>query len=257
MRPIRDGAVAYLTPARPVAMHDEYFFNATIDHFWIARRFQVARRLAERQLASADRIGEFGCGNGVLQRQIELSFGRGVDGFDLNDFALHHNMSKLGRVYCYDVHDRLPEYREYYDLILLFDVLEHIEDEDRFLESLLFHLRPSGSVLINVPAGQYLYSQYDRAQGHCRRYSAERLTQVAKWNGLRVEALTYWGFPMLPLLLLRRLLSRGLTDQEAMQSGFRPPSAMANRILGFLAGCEPVPNRIAGTSVMMVARKGA
>jgi SAM-dependent methyltransferase len=247
--------VVYLTPARHVAMHDEYFFNATIEHFWIVRRFLVAQKLAGQELRSAVRIAEFGCGNGVVQRQIEIQYGRGVDGFDLNDFALRHNMSHIGRVCCYDIHERLPEYRERYDLILLLDVLEHIEHERSFLESVLFHLRPGGSVLINVPAGQYLYSQYDRAQGHYRRYSASRLKSVAEQSRLRIDALTYWGFPMVPLLLLRRFPSHSRSDQEAMEKGFRPPSDIANRVLGALSGLEWIPNRLAGTSVMMLARK--
>jgi 2-polyprenyl-3-methyl-5-hydroxy-6-metoxy-1,4-benzoquinol methylase len=257
LKPAPGGRVNYLTPARTVAMHNEYFFNANIDHFWISRRFLVARRLADQELTSAARIAEFGCGNGVLQRQMELRYGHSVDGFDLNDFALQSNISRSSGVYCYDIHARRPEYREYYDLILLFDVLEHIEDEGGFLESLLFHLRPSGSVLINVPAGQYLYSRYDKAQGHCRRYSAAYLRRVVESSGLRVEACTYWGVPMVPLLLLRRILSYRQSDQEAMQKGFRPPSDTANTLLGLLSRCEPVPHGVAGTSVMMLARKGA
>jgi len=257
VKPAFSGRVKYLTPAREVAMHDEYFFNANTDHFWILRRFLVAQRMAEPELALAARIAEFGCGNGVLQRQMELQYGRSVDGFDLNDFALRHNISQSGGIYCYDIHDRRPEYSGYYDLVLLFDVLEHIEDEGGFLESLLFHLRPSGSVLINVPAGQYLYSRYDRAQGHCRRYSAAYLRRVVERSGLQVESYTYWGAPMVPLLLLRRILSHGQSDREAMQRGFRPPSATANKLLGLLSGCEPVPHGVIGTSVMMLARKGA
>lgn len=251
----RPDNVIYLTPPRTVAMHDEYFFNADIGHFWIDRRFQVVRKVAGSQLSSASRIAEFGCGNGVVQRQVELAYGSAVDGFDLNEFALRRSLSQSGGIFCYDIQDRRPELHEKYDLALLLDVLEHIEDEDSFLQSLLFHVRPGGWVVINVPAGQYLFSNYDRAQGHCRRYSLERLVEVAQRNSLQVSKATYWGLSMVPVLLLRRMLSRGRNDQDAMQKGFRPPSAAANRLLGMLSNCERVPHRLAGTSVMILAQK--
>jgi hypothetical protein len=45
--------VTYLTPPRAVAMHDEYFLNAKLDHFWINRRFCVAQALAGGTLREA------------------------------------------------------------------------------------------------------------------------------------------------------------------------------------------------------------
>jgi SAM-dependent methyltransferase len=250
-------SVTYLTPPRAVAMHDEYFLNAKPEHFWVNRRFRVAQTLAGATLSQAKRIAEFGCGNGVVQRQIEIVYGRPVDGFDLNEFALLHNISRSGAIYCYDIHDRRRDLERRYDLVLLFDVLEHIEDEDAFLQSLLFHLVPGGRIIINVPAGQYLFSAYDRAQGHCRRYSAARLRQVVERNNLQVENITYWGLPMIPLLVLRRILSRGKSEKEAMSQGFHPPSAAINALLGAVSSCEWVPHGVAGTSVMLVAKKSA
>jgi len=245
--------ITYLTPPRQVAMHDEYFTNASLDHFWIQRRFRVAQLLAGHVMRNASRVAEFGCGNGVVQRQFELAYSRPVDGFDLNEAALRHNISPSGGVYCYDVHDRRPDLQLRYDLGLLFDVLEHIEDEDSFLASLLFHLAPGARLIINVPAGQYLFSDYDRAQGHYRRYSVGRLIEVVERNHLRVEAVSYWGLTMVPVLLLRRLLTKGQTQEDAMNTGFRPPHPAVNSLLGFVSGWESVPHRIAGTSVMLVA----
>src|SRR5262245_61725577 len=101
-------AVTYLTPPHEVRVSEEYFLNASLQHFWVARRFEVMRRLADSDITSAARIAEIGCGHGVVQRQIELAYSRGVDGFDLNDFALTHNISEHSGVFCYDVHLRLP-----------------------------------------------------------------------------------------------------------------------------------------------------
>ena len=74
----------------------------------------------------------------------------------------------------YNIHDRAPDLAARYDAIILFDVIEHIESPAEFLASALYHLKPGGRVFINVPALQSLYSKFDVAVGHYRRYSKRR-----------------------------------------------------------------------------------
>jgi 2-polyprenyl-3-methyl-5-hydroxy-6-metoxy-1,4-benzoquinol methylase len=145
-------AVAYLSDSMPVSMGDWWFEIATSDHFWIRRRFEVLRRLADSVVRNSSRAAEIGCGNGLLQRDIEDHYGISVAGFELNEVALQKNVSRLSPLYCYNIHQRNPEFRAKFDLLLLFDVLEHIEDESGFLQSVQFHLAESGTLLINVPA---------------------------------------------------------------------------------------------------------
>src|ERR1700720_843193 len=126
-------AIDYLSASLPVNMGDWWFDIATSDHFWIRRRFEVMRRLADSVLRNSRRIGEIGCGNGLVQRDIEDYYGIPVAGFELNDLALQKNVSRLSPLYCYDIHQRNSEFRGCFDLLLLFDVLEHIEDDAGFL----------------------------------------------------------------------------------------------------------------------------
>ena len=240
-------AVAYLSPAMPVSMGDWWFDIATSDHFWIRRRFEVMKRMADTVIRNSRRAAEIGCGNGLLQKDIEDYYGISVTGFELNELALQKNVSRTGPLYCYDIHQRNPEFRVHFDLLLLFDVLEHIEDESGFLQSVKFHLTESGILLINVPAHQKLYSDYDRAAGHIRRYSASQLAKAAEQNGFKVRAFTYWGLPLVPLLLLRKAMILERSDGKA---GFDARGPVVNTILASLARCEPIPQRFMGTSVM-------
>jgi hypothetical protein len=241
--------VTYLSPPMPVSMGDWWFDIATSDHFWIRRRFEVMRRLADSVIRNSKRAGEIGCGNGLLQRDIEDNYGRPLAGFELNELALQKNVSQLSPLYCYNIHQRNPEFRGHFDLLLLFDVLEHIEDESGFLQSVKFHLSESGTLLINVPAIQFFYSDYDRAAGHVRRYSLNQLARVTEQNGLRVRALTYWGLPLVPLLLARMTMSMQRSNGKA---GFDARGKTMNGLLSLLARCEPLPQRFLGTSVMAV-----
>src|ERR1700690_621622 len=120
--------IEYLSPAAKVSMADRWFEIASVDHFWVRRRFEVLKRLENSLIAGAREMAEIGCGHGLLQRQIEDAFNREITGFDLNDYALKQNVSRRSRVCCYDIFQRNPALHEKYDAIFLFDVLEHIAD---------------------------------------------------------------------------------------------------------------------------------
>ena len=109
-----------------------------------------------------------------------------------------------------------------------------------------------------MPALQLLFSKYDRAAGHLRRYSLEQLEGVCRKVGLRQVAATYWGAPLLPLLLVRKLVLALRDGEEAViNQGFRPPGPTTNKLLGAISSIEPVPQRWVGTSVMGVFEKTA
>ena len=121
-------------------MIDHWYDLAHPDHFWIRRRFDVLERLAGPLIRNAVGLAEIGCGNGLVQSAIEDRYGMAVAGFDLNELALKMNISRMSPVYCYDIHQRSEEFRARFDVILLLDVLEHIEDEGAFLQSLKYHM---------------------------------------------------------------------------------------------------------------------
>jgi hypothetical protein len=110
-------------------------------------------------------------------------------------------------------------------------------------------LTDSGTLLVNVPAHQFFHSDYDRAAGHIRRYSANRLEKVAEKNGFKIRAITYWGLPLVPLLLARKGIRMQRTDGKA---GFDTRGSTINSLLSSLARCEPLPQKILGTSLMAV-----
>ncbi len=249
--------IEYLSAPAPVSMADQWFEIAAIDHFWIRRRFDVLRRLAGSLIPGAREIADIGCGHGLLQRRIEEVYGRAVTGFDLNEYALKQNLSRISKVCCYDIHKKDATLRERFDLIFLFDVLEHITDEDRFFKALMFHLAPGGKVVVNVPAGKWAYSAYDEAAGHVRRYSIGTLRAAAGRNDLEVTDWSYWGLPLVPALALRKLWLMGNHDQKKIIStGFDSRTLAINKTLGFVARCEPIPQKLLGTSLMAVFKAG-
>lgn len=234
-------------------MADHWFDIASPNHFWIRRRFEVLQHLGRPILTNAKKVAEVGCGHGLLQSQIEEAYSKPVTGFDLNELALGQNLSRLSPVCCYNIYERQPQFKGQFDTVLLFDVLEHIDDEDGFLQASLFHLAPGGSLILNVPAGQWAFSAYDRAAGHKRRYSVGRIAQVAERNHLQITAWTYWGLPLLAPLLVRSLSVIGKRDEDQIiAKGFDTRNGTVNRWLSRLSKCEFLPQRLIGTSLMTV-----
>jgi SAM-dependent methyltransferase len=240
-------------------MGDAWFDVASDSHFWIRRRFQVFERVLKCSglLPLRGPVAEIGCGSGLVQSQCRDYFGVDVDGFDLNELALRKAVAHGIRSFCYNIHDKRHELRAKYATIILFDVIEHIADVDEFLRSTLWHLAQGGHLVINVPALQSLYSKYDEAAGHVKRYSIAGLEAVGRCHNLNVVTSTYWGMPYLPLLVARKMMvSRMLDTDKVIQKGFRPPSAIGNAMLGLLGQLEYVPQRLAGSSVMAVFQAG-
>ncbi len=234
-------------------MADRWFEIASIDHFWVRRRFAVLQSLAGHRISAARELAEIGCGHGLLQRQIEDAYGREVTGFDLNEGALKHSASRLSKVCCYDIFQRDPALHNRFDAIFLFDVLEHISDESQFLQALLFHLAPGGTLIINVPAGKWAYSSYDVAAGHIRRYSVQTLQKAVCASGFSLQDWSYWGLPLIPTLLVRKIWLLGKRDQsEIITAGFDSRSAAINKMMGLVSRCEWLPQKVLGTSLMAV-----
>lgn len=247
--------IEYLSAPAAVSMADSWFEIASLDHFWVRRRFEVLQRLACDVIPAAKNMAEIGCGHGLLQRQVEDHFGQTVTGFDLNDFALKQNVSRKSKVCCYDIFQREPLLRERFDVIFLFDVLEHLSDEQKFLDAVSFHLAPQGRLIFNVPAGQWAFSAYDVAAGHERRYSVESLVAAASRSHLQLENCTYWGLALVPTLALRKLWLLGKKNEfQVIYQGFDTRSSVVNAVLGWLSRCEPLPQKFLGTSLMATFR---
>ena len=250
--------VVHLSEALPVNMTDYWHDIASLEHFWVRRRLAVFRALAGQAARDMAPAADVGCGRGLLQSQLEREYGLAVDGFDLDENALAHNVSAVSGLHVYNIHDRLPELAGKYKTIFLFDVLEHVTDELGFLASALHHLQPGGLLYVNLPAYQHLFSAYDTMAGHLRRYTLAQAEDLGRRAGLRLVASTYWGAPYYPLLVVRKFLLRlKKTESDIVATGFDAKSDMLNTALGHLGRLEPLPQRVFGTSVMLAWQKGS
>ncbi len=160
---------------------------------------------------------------------------------------------------------RRPPFSTRFELIGLFDVLEHIPDDAGILKHIHGLLTPGGALLMTVPAHQELWSYFDVASQHCRRYSAKELRKKLEEAGLELEYLTPFMGCLYPLVWLGRKLKgmrpgRNGSDATAMTADELRITPGLNGVLDYLLKREARSierrRRLAGgTSLLAVARR--
>jgi SAM-dependent methyltransferase len=246
-----------LSQVAPSEFPTEWYDLNAADHFWFRWRFMAVKRLLSAlalDVGTPARALDIGCGTGVLRDQLETATAWTIDGIDLNRDALSRARQGRGRLFFYDITEERPEFMKAYDIVFLFDVLEHIDRTSGFLDCVLNHLKPGGTLIVNVPAVPWLMSEYDTAAGHFRRYTPQTLRDEFSRRPVQIDAVRYWGCSLVPLLVARKSMMRGRSDTgEIIRAGFRPPHRLLNGALSALARVETslLPRPPIGTSLLI------
>ncbi len=212
-----------MTPAAYVEMAE-----TEDQHWWfVARRAILLSVLQSLRLPQNAAILEVGSGTSGNLDMLGR-FGR-VSAIEMDDTARAIGAEKTGGRF--DIRagvcpDQIPFSGETFDLICIFDVLEHIEEAQETLAALRGHLAPGGRILVTVPAYQWLWSAHDTFLHHKRRYTAGLLREQADVAGLASERITYFNTLLFPLAASMRMLDK-LTGR-AVASGNDVPAAPVN-----------------------------
>ena len=221
-------------------------------HFWSYARNQIIERLLRRISADiADGkicVLDVGCGPGIFVDHLRRA------GIDCRGVELGHPQLRPGledHIAIGTDATQLPSaLRERIGVILLLDVVEHIEDPGAFLRALLQALPNVRHVVIAVPARMELWSNYDEFYGHFMRYGRRTLLLLARQAGLKPLELKYIFFGLYPVMWF---LSRFVGKRSVEAT---PPSGMSvpfHALLGRVFSLEerlPLMGYLPGTSVI-------
>jgi SAM-dependent methyltransferase len=176
-------------------------------HWWYrGRRNVIERVIADLRLPARARILDAGCGSG--RNMVELARHGTVAGVELSDTSVDIARARgAGEVVAGSVLE-MPFDGESFDLSVCLDVIEHLEDDLGALRELRRVLAPGGSLLVTVPAYQWLWSGHDEVNHHHRRYTRRSLQRVAEQAGWEQVRTTYFNSLLLPVAIVLRVLDR-------------------------------------------------
>jgi SAM-dependent methyltransferase len=198
-------------------------------HWWYRARRDVLAAYLSRiaRLPKDARILEIGCGTGHNLPML-ARFGR-VEAIEIDHAAREIATERLGKPVGDSPLPHLPGVeRGAYDLIAVLDVVEHIKDDVTALETMADCLKPGGSILLTVPAHQWMWSAHDTVNHHHRRYSKATLGAAIAQAGLKHEGLCYFNSLLFPLAVASRAVGRLVGKDDSDDS---PPAKPINMVL--------------------------
>lgn len=228
-------------------------------HFWFRGRNELVCAQLGRYFPDARSLLEVGCGTGQVLRAVRLSRpGMRLCGTEIHPAGLAYARGCLPSEELLQADARNIPFRDEFDVVCAFDVIEHIDDDMGVLRQLHGACRPGGGVMITVPQHRWLWSRIDEVARHVRRYGRAELEAKLCAAGFEMVASTSFVTILLPLMFLSRLRFRARRNCDPERE-FRISRA-ANLL--FLA-CSRAENALigagiglpAGGSLMMLGRK--
>jgi SAM-dependent methyltransferase len=235
---------------------DDQFSSAYPDgiehHYWNQARNHIIVSTLKRAGLKGAHILEIGCGTGVVLRALwdDNMTAYGVDlspgdaPADLKNY-LYYGISFTALP---------PELIASVEVILLCDVIEHIEDDKDFLLQIQHTFPKLTHIVATIPACQELWSNYDEHYRHFRRYDQVRVQSLTSAN-LDFSSVAYFFhglyLPARLLLLLGKKRSTTITPPQGALALF------IHNIIArvFILESRLLPTKLPGTSIIFVGKK--
>jgi SAM-dependent methyltransferase len=194
-------------------------------HWWYrGRRSIIAELLRPLALPAGVQILDAGCGSG--RNMVDLARLGAVTGVEISSASVERaRMRNVGDVVLCSVTE-MPFPDGQFDLAVCLDVIEHVADEHGAFGELLRVVAPGGSLLVTVPAYQWLWSEHDVINHHQRRYTRRTLTQAAGRAGWRTARTTYFNGLLLPIAIPYRRLARRSHEEGGSSDLQRMPERL-------------------------------
>lgn len=178
--------------------------------FWCRTRIRIIRNIIECY-ADRDRtldMLDIGCGIGGMVGGLQ-SLGRlNLTGSEIYLSGLKYARSRLPAAEFIQLDATKIPFRDAFDIIGAFDVLEHIDEDETVMASVRDALRPGGLFLITVPQYPWMWSHLDDIVHHKRRYTRSELVRKLRASGFDVLRTTSFVSLLFPPMVVSRFLSR-------------------------------------------------
>ncbi|MEZ0535998.1 class I SAM-dependent methyltransferase [Caldicellulosiruptoraceae bacterium PP1] len=163
-------------------------------HWWFKGKYKIVHKLIEKNLKIkyTPRVLDIGCGPAYFAKFYQYT---GIDPYSEN-----HNMNII-KVPIEEV-----ELKEQYDVVLVLDVLEHLQDDNVIKKFIDNNLKDDGIAIITVPANPKLFNEHDIKCGHYRRYTKNDLIKLLSGYEYKIY---YYNSILYPMEYIYRKITKG------------------------------------------------
>ncbi len=235
---------------------EEILGAAIVDHWYYRSKGAALRSLLKG--LPAGRLVDVGAGSGIFSKQL-LEHGLAAEAYCIDPYySEERDETHAGRPLSFR---RVLEPSGRADLVLMMDVLEHVDDDLALLTQYSKDLASGARVAITVPAFTFLWSGHDVFLEHRRRYSLAELEDLVRRAGLEIERGRYFFGLIFPLVAVLRLLESRRVKRGDLQpaSSLRKAPEPLNSLLVAAHALERIIlfpiNRMAGLTAFCLARK--
>ena len=233
--------------------------------FWCRTRNRVLRRVFERftDRSRPLEVLEIGCGIGGVIGSLRQIPNLRLTGSEIYIQGLRYARAKMPDVEFIQLDATDIPFRDRFDVVGAFDVLEHIEDDELVMRQVCASLQPGGLFIVTVPQYQWLWSTLDQLVHHKRRYSRKELNDRLRRAGFDVIYATSFVTTLFPLMLASRLLNSGKGRPGNVKAEFSEWVALPrplNRLFDWMTRLDEAALKLGltlpfGGSLLTVARR--
>lgn len=266
---VRDGIARFVTGGAASSGFDASYFEplekVENEQFWFVGRRKVILDALRRHVPDLrDRpLYDVGCGPGGLIAYLAANGVPVAGACDAFLEALVLARRKLNAPLAHVAGDGPPPLAPGQRMLGMFDVLEHLDDDEATLRWAASVLEPGGVLVVTVPAHPFLFDEADVLAFHRRRYRKRELADRIRAAGFEIRLLTHFMSPLVPMLVAARSFGRLLrrkgktaADQRKAELGVVP---FLNSVIGGVLALERRALRVVrppfGTSLLAVAAR--
>lgn len=234
-------------------------FELESKHWWCVSKKKIILSFIHKYLLKKQnpQILDAGCGAGLMLPSLQ-NIGS-TFAMDYSEDAVEFSKKLFnGEVRRGWLPDNVPYKDKTFDAIICLDVIEHIDDDLKSLQTLNHILSDQGVLILTVPAMQFLWSKWDDLNHHKRRYHKAQLKAVIEKAGFEIQKISYYNSLLFIPIACVRLLKNALNN-DSDKSDTELPGPLMNAILkGIFSAEEWLLKFISfpvGVSLIVVANK--
>lgn len=244
----------------------EEYYHLERENWWFLARKEIIRCQIKKLYRNNNTLQILNVGAALGASTIMLQEFGNVTSLEYDKFCCDFARKSLNLEFVNGSITELPFQNNEFDLVCAFDVVEHVEEDQKAVNELHRVCKRGGVIFTTVPAFRFLWSEHDEVNQHVRRYTMKNYIALFSSQKSKVCFKSYFNFFLFPFIAVLRITSSFFRSPKAIKnvkSDFRKIKGkfISNVLLMIFKSESLFLNRHirlpVGVSLMVIARKTA